>query len=82
MSRRQPEPYLKIKNVTEYVTNSNKRMFTPFRVKPDGSMFYIVDGEEVPKDEFEKQYPVRIIPTKALNNIDKRQHWLHDEQSY
>lgn len=63
--------------VAEYLRRKKNLKETTFRVKEDGSKFYVVNGEEIPAKQFEA---ANTIPISLIDyvkpNADKRNDWL------
>ena len=78
---RQREEYMQMTHIAEYLESVYKRTYTTFRCKPDGSMFYVINGEEIPKHIFEEQNPIRLTSTRKIN-ANKSQNWILEHKSY
>lgn len=63
--------------VTEYVRNKYIRKYTRFIYK-EGKGFYLVDGNEIPQQEFEAKFPLPLVLNKSEENPDKTKDYLND----
>ena len=52
--------------ITEHLNNRDKQQSTPFKIV-GGTGYYIVNGEPIPKAEFESLYPI----DKPIKSSDK-----------
>ena len=59
------------------MTNQQLQQQTLFRIKSNGTGYYVVNGFEVEKKEFEKTYPV--VRVKMKQNYDRTKLWMADE---
>ena len=54
----------------------NKRMYscTTFRIKPSGEGVYLMDGKEIPEEEFKAMFPIGLIDRSQYGErLDSRQ---------
>lgn len=54
----------------------NKKMYsaTTFRIKEDGSGVYLMDGKEIPEEQFKAMYPIGLIDRSQYGErLDSRQ---------
>lgn len=75
--------------IGEYVRNKSIRASTTFRVLPSGEKGYVVDGNIVSDEEFDKMYPVDVPFLQAAHvvnskgaNCDRTKEWLYGGRSY
>lgn len=53
-----------IANLIEIMINKKIREKAIFRIYGNGSMFYVLNGKEIPKIEFENKYPINYLPIR------------------
>lgn len=60
--------------------NKEAQINARFVIKTDGKGYYIVNGELIPKKQFENQHPIHKVFVR--NNCDRRRVWMSDIKSY
>lgn len=83
MNRKELEKkYLKNCNVSEVLSNKEKRSAYTFRVSPIASG-YLVNGKLISEKEFDAMFPITLKPARTKGaNFDKTKNWLFGERSY
>ena len=78
-----PVNAIKVSNVCAALERKRFRLNTPSRITPEGE-FYLLDGVEVPVQEFNKMFPeISLVPVaKKGGNSDRTKNWMHDAKSY
>jgi hypothetical protein len=73
-TRSQNEPRM---TVVRYLYNRDMAIYTMFKIKPDGSGVYVLNGIEYTIEEFKKMYPIPLTLT-SFNGVcaDGRREWL------
>lgn len=68
---------IKLISVQEYFERRQRLIYTTFIMKPDGSTWYVVNGEEVSSVEFEKAnaLPASLVVNNSANP-DGQKKWL------
>lgn len=73
---------IKIGNATQHVKNLLIRRYTPYRITPEGE-YYLLDGELIPVKDFNKMYPLDLLPIQRKGcNSDRTKNWIHGQQSF
>lgn len=67
-------------NATENLKNKEAQLYTRFIIKTDGKGYYEVGGHLVPKERFEKMYPICIVHQRP--NCHKSRLWMSDQKAY
>lgn len=63
--------------ITQALQNRDKQLYTPFRIYPDGSGFYLDNDMPVPRKKFEKKYPTPMsFVSYNGHNADKTKSWM------
>lgn len=76
-------PAVKYGNIQEVVKNKLKRRQFLFRFNPDGSCYYELGEYRISVEDFERKYPIEILPLcKKGENSDRTKNWLYNKKSY
>ena len=69
---------IKVQGIGQMIKNKFTRSQAIYRNYPNGIQTVIFDGEEYPKTEFEKMYPINLRPKEPKGkNPDRRGEWMH-----
>lgn len=61
--------YLKADNIADIVNNKRERNNFTFRIEPDGSYYYLVEGNKVSESDFNTMLPIdAVMISKKGNN--------------
>lgn len=64
-------------SVAEYLRRHNAIINTPFKITSEGIGYYMVDGNLIPRKEFERQNMLPFSLVKYTGtNADKTKNWL------
>lgn len=58
---------------SQYVANKLMYATTTFRIKPDGSTCWLLDGNEIEDKDFRNTYPIGLINKCKGDRLDSRQ---------
>jgi hypothetical protein len=59
---------------SEYWENKKMYSATTFRINPNGEGVYLMDGKEIPEEEFKRMFPIGLIDRSQYGKrLDSRQ---------
>ena len=59
---------------SEYWENKRMHSCTTFRINPNGEGVYLMDGKEIPEEEFKRMFPIGLIDRSQYGErLDSRQ---------
>ncbi len=59
---------------SKYVRNKEQHQRNTFRINPDGSTVWLINGGEMPDEVFKEMYPIGLINRTGATHLDSRQH--------
>ena len=60
-----------------HVSSKQERINTLFSINKNGEGFYIKDGKQYTKEEFQKAYPIIEVKRNSGENIDGTRKWMY-----
>lgn len=73
------KPYIQVKNIAFYIQANIDRSNSYAIIKGDGSYVYLLDGVEVPGNEFEANNPIPKLQANRRDSnflLDGRTNWI------
>jgi len=65
-----------MQTITAYLNHCEDHKQVLFRIKTDGKGYFVVDGREIPKDEWEAANPAPYYKFSKGDNIDSTTAWM------
>jgi len=76
-TRKQDMPTIGVENIAAYVNGKRELENRHFAIMPDGSQFYIMNGEYIPAEMMDEPKPKMNKKGRAKGeNLDGRTNWI------